>query len=163
MGPDIHKHFSISSCIPNNCSCDFKVKKNMCSAFRPIPLNALIMFLTNLRNVLLQSYQCLTYWPAESLSSCSEPLIPKSIGLLICKNARISTIVSCSYNVLIQMFWLMSPRIHSVCRVCRGEQPDPHLPGRPALRPEKRAGLHPDLLRDWLPVGVLCQGPGHRH
>ena len=58
---------------------------------------------------------------------------------------------------------VISSRVHHICSVCCGGQRGPRLFCCPALRPEERAGLHPDLLCDWVSVCVLCQGAGHRN
>lgn len=54
-------------------------------------------------------------------------------------------------------------RFHCVCCVRCGKQPGSYLCCGSAVRTEECAGLHPDLLCDWLPLCVLCQGPGHWH
>lgn len=56
-----------------------------------------------------------------------------------------------------------STRFHCVCCVRCGEQPGSYLCCGSAVWTEECAGLHPDLLCDWLALCVLREGPGHRH
>lgn len=56
-----------------------------------------------------------------------------------------------------------SIRFHCVCCMRCGEQPGSYLCCGSAVWTEECAGLHPDLLHCWLPLRVLCEGPGYWH
>lgn len=59
-----------------------------------------------------------------------------------------------------ESLWTHSPmlptRFHCVRCVRCGKQPGPYLCRGATVWPEECAGLHPDLLSDWLPLCVLC-------